>query len=91
MLTQTVPARSRCASLCAEPGCVVKTPAALPGDDPLFVGAIARGFRVLAAFHGASGPLSLGEIAARSGLGKSAVQRIVHMLRQQGYLRRARA
>ncbi|MBM3605413.1 MAG: IclR family transcriptional regulator [Alphaproteobacteria bacterium] len=63
-------------------------PAAIPEDDPLFVDSIARGFRVLSAFHGASGPLSLGEIAARCGLGKSAVQRIVHTLRQQGYLRR---
>ncbi|MCG6113125.1 MAG: IclR family transcriptional regulator [Paracoccus sp.] len=63
-------------------------PIAPPPDDPLFVDAIARGFQVLSAFHGASGPLSLGEIAARSGLGKSAVQRIVHTLRHQGYLRR---
>lgn len=59
-----------------------------PADDALFVDAIARGFQVLSAFHGASGPLSLGEIASRSGLGRSAVQRIVHTLRHQGYLRR---
>lgn len=63
-------------------------PQPAPDGDTLFVDAIARGFRVLSAFHGVSGPLSLGEIAARSGLGKSAVQRIVHTLRQQGYLRR---
>ena len=63
-------------------------PVAPPEGDPLFIDAIGRGFQVLSAFHGASGPLSLGEIAARSGLGKSAVQRIVHTLRHQGYLRR---
>lgn len=63
-------------------------PHSAPEDDPLFVDAIARGFRVLSAFHGTTTPLSLGEIASRSGLGKSAVQRIVHTLRQQGYLRR---
>lgn len=63
-------------------------PVPAPQDDALFVDSIARGFRVLSAFHGAAGPLSLGEIAAQSGLTKSAVQRIVHTLRQQGYLRR---
>lgn len=63
-------------------------PQPAPEGDALFVDSIGRGFRVLSAFHGATGPLSLGEIAARSGLGKSAVQRIVHTLRQQGYLRR---
>ena len=57
-------------------------------DDPLFVNAIARAMQVLSAFHGTSKPLTLNEIAKISGMGKSAVQRIVHTLRQQGYIER---
>jgi IclR family pca regulon transcriptional regulator len=57
-------------------------------DDPLFVDAIARAMQVLSAFHRTSKPLTLNEIANISGLGKSAVQRIVHTLRQQGYVER---
>ncbi len=57
-------------------------------EDPLFIHAISRGFQVLSAFHGATKPLTLNDISTRSGLGKSAVQRVVHTLRQQGYLER---
>lgn len=55
-------------------------------NDPLFVSAIARAMQVLSAFHGTSKPLTLNEIAKICGMGKSTVQRIVHTLRQQGYI-----
>lgn len=57
-------------------------------SDPLFVRAAARAMHVLAAFNHASGPLSLSEIAARSGMDRSAAQRITHTLITLGYLRR---
>lgn len=63
----------------------------IPDDaekDPLFVSAVARALQVLSAFHGAGRALTLNEIATRSGIGKSAVQRVVHTLRQQGYIAR---
>jgi DNA-binding IclR family transcriptional regulator len=55
-------------------------------DDPLFVEAIARAFRVLEAFSTAPQPRSLGELAAATGLSKSAVQRVVHTLHRLGYM-----
>ncbi|MFD2252698.1 DNA-binding IclR family transcriptional regulator [Pseudochelatococcus lubricantis] len=58
-------------------------------EDPLFIQAVARALQVLSTFHGASNALTLNEIASRSGIGKSTVQRIVHTLRQQGYMERA--
>jgi len=54
--------------------------------DPLFVEAIARAFRVLEAYSTAPQPRSLGELAAATGLTKSAVQRVVHTLQQLGYM-----
>ncbi|MGR3496636.1 IclR family transcriptional regulator [Citreimonas sp.] len=54
----------------------------------LFVRAAGRAMQVLAAFHQASGPLSLSEIAARADIDKSAAQRLVHTLLTLGYLRR---
>jgi DNA-binding IclR family transcriptional regulator len=56
-----------------------------PGDK-LFVEAIARAFRVLEAFSARPQPRSLGEIAAETGLPKSAVQRAVHTLQRLGYM-----
>ncbi|ARC89785.1 IclR family transcriptional regulator [Rhodovulum sp. MB263] len=58
-------------------------------EDKLFVRAVGRTMRVLSAFHHASGPLSLSEIAARSKLDRSAVQRMVHTLVTLGYMRRS--
>lgn len=63
--------------------------ASRPGEDPLFVEAAARAFRVLEAFAERPGPLSLGEIAAATGLARSAVQRAAHTLLRLGYLRQA--
>ena len=57
-------------------------------DDRLFVAALDRGLRVLSAFHHATGPLSLTEIADRAGIGRSAAQRLVHTLSALGYIRR---
>ncbi|MGE0315258.1 MAG: IclR family transcriptional regulator [Lautropia sp.] len=75
-----MPARSRT----AEPS----TPAApAHGDDRLFIGSVAKCFRVLELLNASDGPLGLVEIARQSGLGKSAAQRATHTLRELGYLR----
>lgn len=60
------------------------------GTDTLFIRATARAMQVLGAFHQASGPLSLSEIATRAGIDRSAAQRNVHTLMKLGYLRRDR-
>lgn len=57
-------------------------------DDPLFVQAIARAMQVLSAFQEAGRPLTLHEIATAAGVGKSAAQRVVHTLRQLGFIER---
>ena len=57
-------------------------------DDPLFVRTVGRAFDLLDAFHRASGPLSLSELARAAGIDRSAAQRLVHTLRQLGYVRR---
>ncbi|SDY78533.1 transcriptional regulator, IclR family [Citreimonas salinaria] len=56
--------------------------------DALFVRAAGRAMHVLGAFHQASGPLSLSEIAARANIDRSAAQRLVHTLLKLGHLRR---
>ncbi|SNR69095.1 IclR family transcriptional regulator [Puniceibacterium sediminis] len=58
-------------------------------DDRLFVRSAARAMQVLSAFHQASGPLSLSEIATRAGIDRSAAQRLVHTLTVLGYVRRS--
>lgn len=45
--------------------------------------------QVLAAFHHADGPMSLSEIASQAGVDRSTAQRMVHTLRNMGYIRRA--
>lgn len=55
-------------------------------EDRLFVRSAARTMRVLDCFAEANGPLSLTDIAAASGMNRSAAQRIVHTLRELGYL-----
>lgn len=57
-------------------------------EDPLFVQAIGRAMQVLSAFHEAGRPLTLNEIAKIAGVGKSAAQRVVHTLRQLGFIER---
>lgn len=57
------------------------------GDDRLYVGAVRKAFSVLYAFRECGDPLSLAEIAERTGIGRSAAQRFVHTLKALGYLR----
>ncbi|WP_336058029.1 IclR family transcriptional regulator [Nitratireductor sp. CH_MIT9313-5] len=66
----------------------VRQPSEEAEQDPLFVQAVARTVQVLSAFHTASKPMSLNEIAAASGVGKSATQRVVATLRHLGYVER---
>lgn len=54
--------------------------------DPLFVASLEKGFRVLRAFDEDHASLGLGEIAALTGLDKSAAQRFSHTLHCLGYL-----
>lgn len=66
----------------------VREPSVETMDDPLFVSAIARSLQVLSAFHRSDKAMSLSDIAAASGIGRSAVQRVVHTLRALGYIER---
>lgn len=58
-----------------------------PDDDRLFVGSVAKCFRVLELLNESTAPMGLVDIARGSGLGKSAAQRATHTLRVLGYLR----
>jgi DNA-binding IclR family transcriptional regulator len=57
-------------------------------DDPLFVHSVEKAFRVLTAFDAARPTLSLSQLAAVTGLDKSAAQRFAHTLQTLGYLRK---
>ena len=57
-------------------------------DSPLFVGSLEKGLRVFSAFGDVHGSLRLSEIAAASGLDKSAAQRFTHTLHTLGFLRK---
>ncbi|KPQ06794.1 MAG: IclR family transcriptional regulator, pca regulon regulatory protein [Rhodobacteraceae bacterium HLUCCA12] len=61
------------------------------GTDRLYVEALARGVRVLEAFSDNPRAMSLSEIAAASGMDKSAAQRLVHTLVKIGYLEKTSA
>ncbi|MGJ8544760.1 MAG: IclR family transcriptional regulator [Sulfitobacter sp.] len=58
-------------------------------DDRLFIQSVGRAMQVLSAFHHADGPLSLTEVAARAGVGRSAAQRLIHTMQALGYIRRS--
>ena len=58
------------------------------GESSLFLQSVARALSVLEAFGSNPRPLSLAELAAATGLDKSAAQRIAHTLQQLGYLER---
>lgn len=60
-------------------------------EDPLFVQSVAKAMAVLSAFRRASQPMSLSALAQETGLTRSAAQRIVHTLRELGYIERADA
>jgi DNA-binding IclR family transcriptional regulator len=70
----------------AEPGKRDLTPE--DRASPLFVQSVEKAMSVLSAFHHADRPLSLSDIAARSGIDRSAAQRMVHTLRALGYIQR---
>lgn len=55
-------------------------------QNPLFVGTLAKGLRLLRAFDESHVSLSLAELVARTGLEKSAVQRMAHTLHHEGML-----
>ncbi|MDJ0390750.1 IclR family transcriptional regulator [Roseomonas sp. E05] len=55
-------------------------------EDALLVGSVEKAFRVLHAVREGPGAMSLSEIAAASGLDKSAAQRFSHTLWRLGYL-----
>ena len=55
-------------------------------DDPLLVASVAKAFRLIDAFGRAQGELGLAELAALSGLDRSATQRFAHTLWRLGYL-----
>jgi DNA-binding IclR family transcriptional regulator len=56
-------------------------------DSALFIGSVAKCFQVLEALNSAGRGVGLKDLAALSGLDRSAVQRITHTLRVLGYLR----
>lgn len=60
-------------------------------DDRLFLQSVERAMRVLEAAGREGRPLSLAELAAASGLDKSAAQRIAHTFQVLGYLERSTA
>jgi DNA-binding IclR family transcriptional regulator len=55
-------------------------------QDTLFVNSLAKGLRLLEVFDEENQALGLSELAARSGLDKSATQRLANTLHQTGYL-----
>lgn len=57
-----------------------------PDGDRLFIHSAARMMHVLDCFADADGPMSLADIAAATGMNRSAAQRVVHTLRELGYL-----
>ncbi|OZB09623.1 MAG: IclR family transcriptional regulator, partial [Marinobacter sp. 34-60-7] len=55
-------------------------------QNTLFVGSLAKGLRLLRAFDETHTELSLGDLAQRTGLDKSAVQRLANTLHIEGML-----
>ena len=60
----------------------------IPAPSTLFVASIAKGFRVLECVAHADGPLTIAEIAHRTGFDRSLVQRLTNTLHALGYLDR---
>jgi IclR family pca regulon transcriptional regulator len=58
-------------------------------DERLFVASVEKAMRVLEIFGKNATELSMADITARTGLGRSATQRFVYTLCQLGYLRRS--
>ena len=60
----------------------------IPAANSLFVASIAKGFRVLECVARADSPLTIAEIATRTGFDRSLVQRLTNTLHALGYLAR---
>ena len=60
----------------------------IPPPSTLFVASIAKGFRVLECVAHANMPLTIAEIATRTGFDRSLVQRLTNTLHSLGYLDR---
>jgi hypothetical protein len=65
-----------------------KRPVADPAvkQNTLFVSSLAKGLRILEAFDEEHQALSLGDLGRRTGLDKSATQRLANTLHLTGYL-----
>ncbi len=61
---------------------------AAPEDSPLFASTLARGLEVIMAFRAGNPSMNLPEIAAATGITKSAAQRFAFTLEALGYLRK---
>lgn len=61
------------------------------GNGPDFIEALARGLDVIKAFDAAQPALSMSEVAARTGLARPTVRRILLTLEELGYVRSSRA
>ena len=59
-----------------------------PEDSPLFASTLARGLEVITAFRAGNPSMNLPEIAAATGITKSAAQRFAFTLEALGYLRK---
>jgi IclR family pca regulon transcriptional regulator len=55
-------------------------------ESGLFVASVEKAFRVLVLFKASHAELGLSEVAAKSGIGKSAAQRFLYTLQMLGYL-----
>lgn len=53
--------------------------------DPDFMMSLARGLAVLSSFADAGRPMSIGEVSARTGIGRSATRRCLYTLERLGY------
>ena len=60
-----------------------------PGSGPEFIESLARGLEVITAFDAGAGSMSLSEVAARTGLARPTVRRILLTLEELGYVRSA--
>lgn len=59
-----------------------------PPDRRLYINSLEKGLAVLGAFDEATPACTIAELAQRTGLGRSATQRVVYTLDRLGYLRR---
>ena len=61
-------------------------PRPTPAPGPLYVASLAKGLRLMRAFDETATDMSLGELAQKTGLGKSVTQRLANTLHLEGFL-----